>query len=58
MKNVTCTLAAGILTLSAIGAFAATDGCDPGEIVIKFSHIVKHRQAPQGHRLYPNCRRG
>jgi C4-dicarboxylate-binding protein DctP len=48
MRNLTCALAAGLLTLSVSGAFAGTEGCDPGEMVIKFSHIVNTDKHPKG----------
>ena len=48
MRNLTCALAAGMLTLSVSGAVAGTEGCDPGEMVIKFSHIVNTDKHPKG----------
>ncbi|WP_255572191.1 DctP family TRAP transporter solute-binding subunit [Celeribacter sp. PS-C1] len=45
MKFLTCALAASAIISSAGTAFAA---CDPGEIVIKFSHIVNTDKHPKG----------
>jgi len=38
-------LAAGLLSMTATGAFAA---CDPGEVVIKFSHVTNTDKHPKG----------
>ncbi|MFT6425672.1 MAG: C4-dicarboxylate-binding protein DctP [Celeribacter sp.] len=45
MTKLTCALAAGAIALCATSATAA---CDPGEIVIKFSHVVNTDKHPKG----------
>jgi len=38
-------LAAGLLSMTATGVLAA---CDPGEVVIKFSHVTNTDKHPKG----------
>ena len=47
MKAFTCVAAAVSLVLAA-GVVAASEGCDPGEIVIKFSHVTAAKGHPKG----------
>lgn len=47
MMKFTATLAALALTTSASAALAA-DACDPGEMVIKFSHVTNADKHPKG----------
>ena len=42
------TTAAMALALTATGAFANTEGCDDGEIVVKFAHVTNTDKHPKG----------
>ncbi|MFV2001373.1 MAG: DctP family TRAP transporter solute-binding subunit [Paracoccaceae bacterium] len=48
MKYLITTAAAAALVFTAGGAFAASDDCDDGEIVIKFSHVTNTDKHPKG----------
>lgn len=47
MRNLLCAISALAITAFAAPAFAS-DGCDPGEMVIKFSHVVAATGHPKG----------
>ncbi len=48
MKFLTATATAMALTMTATAGFAGSDGCDDGEIVVKFSHVANADRHPKG----------
>lgn len=48
MKYIATTAIAAAIAMTGMSASAASDGCDDGEIVIKFSHVTNTDKHPKG----------